>query len=174
MRFNELVKLVMEKEESELERQRRIMHEKFPWVKKMEEKNSQILGSIIYFSEDDHLCYSIVFLPDYVKKEDAIKFALTIFPKLQMGMDFYSKPNDLIEAIPDLTSIQKGDELKSYNISLSNVQTGYWDLEINVKNATQESPNKLINAFNLFYKAVKYLHGESQDYISRLEIEEIN
>lgn len=186
MKFNELVKLVMEEEESELDRQERIMHEKFPWVEKMEEKNSQILSSIIYYPEKDNLVYSVAFLPDYVKKKDAIEFAQTVFPRLKMGMDYFSRGDewekkDSIEIEhkdkkfkidTDRIKYILGDELKSYDVSLENVETGYWDLAMSVENATQESPNKLINAFDLFYKAVKYLDDESEDYISGLEIEE--
>jgi hypothetical protein len=155
-------------EESELDKIERIKNEKFPWAEEMEEKNSDTLNSIVYIPEEDKLSYSIAFLPDFVKKKDAIEFAKRIFPDIKKGMDFYTKdPTGKGHPVKEIL----GDELKDYDIAIDNVDTGYWDLSMSIKNASNESPNKLISAFNAFYKAVEYLKGEEDEFLSSLGIE---
>lgn len=168
----EQYKKVLLNEESPFDREMRVRDKKFPWCKKMEE-NNDIMSNIMYSEKDDELVYSIAFLPDYVyKKPEAIAIAMQVFPKLKRGYDRLSYNQDTIDMIDVNTgeTVEKfknlahmiGDKLASYDVSLSNSSTGYWDLDMTVKNASNESPNKLINSFNLFYKAVEYLAGEQE------------
>lgn len=155
--------------ESPYEKSERIKNTKFPWVKEMEDKNDDIMNNIIYLEDSDELRYSIALLPDYVEKTDAIEFAQKIYPNVKKGMDYKDATVGGLKSY-EFSRIKEiiGEELKSYDISLENVQTGYWDLVLTVENASEEAPNKLIRAFDLFYKGVEYLFGEQNEFLSSL------
>lgn len=151
----------------------RLLKKKFPWAKKIEE-NADLMCNFNYYPEDDTLTFSVAYMEDHVSKKEAIETAKQVFPKLKQGMDYhsYSKdktrntliiPNKDPENYPP-QSMQVGnvmyilgEKIKSYDVSIDNVQTGFWDLVLTVYNASNEPPNKLIKACEVFYNAVEYL-----------------
>lgn len=140
------------------------MNEKFPWIENLT-NSKNLMNNALYDAEDDTLSYSVAFMPDYVGKSKAIKIAQQVFPKIKKGMDFYTHGSDFEKLVKSNKIMMDaiGEKLRSYGVSIENVQTGYWDLVLTVKNASSESPNKLINAFEVFYKAVTYLNNEDPD-----------
>ncbi len=140
------------------------MNENFPWIENLT-KNKNLMNNALYDVDTDTLSYSVAFMPDYVQKSKAIKIAQQVFPKIKKGMDFYTHGSNLENLYKSIKKMMDavGEELKSYDVSIENVQTGYWDLVLTVKNASSESPNKLINAFEMFYKSVSYLNNEDPD-----------
>jgi hypothetical protein len=143
------------------------MNEKFPWIENLT-NSKNLMNNALYDADTDTLSYSVAFMADYVGKSKAINIAQQVFPKLKKGMDFYTHGSNF-EKLTKSTKIMMdaiGEKLRSYGVSIENVQTGYWDLVLTIKNASSESPNKLINAFELFYKAVAYLNNEDPDEYS--------
>jgi hypothetical protein len=151
--------------ETEYEKNQRLMSKKFPWIANLMADND-LMSNFVYDAKSDTLVYSVAFMPDYVKKHKAIEIAKQVFPRLKEGMDFYShKKTAIFINNVKFYNIARaiGDELKSYDVSIDNVQTGYWDLVLTIHKASSEPPNKLIKASDLFYKSVEYLSGEEPE-----------
>lgn len=142
------------------------MNEKFPWIENLT-NSKDLMNNALYDVDTDTLSYSVTFMPDHVEKSKVIKIAQQVFPKIKKGMDFYTHGSNL-ENLTKSTNVMMnaiGEQLGSYDVSIENVDTGYWDLVLTIENASSESPNKVIKAFEVFYKAVAYLNNEDPDEI---------
>ena len=142
------------------------MNERFPWIENFI-KSKNLMNNALYDEDTDTLSYSVVFMPDYVEKSKAINIARRVFPKLKKGMDFHTHGSNFenLTRSKEIMTDAIGETLKSYGVSIENVYTGYWDLVLTIENASSESPNKVIKAFEVFYKAVAYLNNEDPEEI---------
>jgi hypothetical protein len=176
-------KIYLSENESEsiLERMERIKYEKFPWIKDFEEKHSGWLSSVLYHEDEDELNYSVAFISDNVERKDAMEFASLVFPKLKKGMNF--RRSDLDKKMGELVNLKTGEktpffnmpgigeQMASYEVAISNVDTGFWDLEMTIKKASTQSPNKIYKAFEYLFKGIRYLDAEKADFFNKLGID---